>query len=45
MSRVRSSEAERLSVAAGVLADTAERYERVVEAVRTPGRGTEVGLD
>ncbi|MFJ6782541.1 FAD-dependent monooxygenase [Streptomyces yangpuensis] len=38
-------EAERLSVAAGVLADTAERYERVVEAVRTPGRGTEVGLD
>ncbi|MFD5882093.1 hypothetical protein [Streptomyces yangpuensis] len=25
--------------------DTAERYERVVEAVRTPGRGTEAGLD
>ncbi|MFJ6480017.1 MULTISPECIES: FAD-dependent monooxygenase [unclassified Streptomyces] len=38
-------EAERLPVAAAVLADTAERYERVVEAVRTPGRGTEVGLD
>ncbi|MFE0601889.1 FAD-dependent monooxygenase [Streptomyces sp. NPDC058892] len=38
-------EAERLSVAAGVLADTAERYQRVVEAVRTPGSGTEAGLD
>ncbi|MDX6762683.1 FAD-dependent monooxygenase [Streptomyces sp. F8] len=38
-------ETERLSVAAGVLADTAERYERVVEAVRTPGRGTEVALE
>ncbi|MEU9160533.1 FAD-dependent monooxygenase [Streptomyces sp. NPDC048424] len=38
-------EAERLPVAADVLADTAERYERVLEAVRTPGRGTEVGLD
>ncbi|MFB7170527.1 FAD-dependent monooxygenase [Streptomyces sp. NPDC056254] len=38
-------EAERLAVAAGVLADTAERYERVVAAVRTPGRGTEAGLD
>ncbi|MFB7253950.1 FAD-dependent monooxygenase [Streptomyces nojiriensis] len=37
-------EAERLPVAADVLADTAERYERVVEAVRTPGRGTEVGM-
>ncbi|MFE5805335.1 FAD-dependent monooxygenase [Streptomyces sp. NPDC056491] len=38
-------EAERLPVAAEVLADTAERYERVLEAVRTPGRGTEVGLE
>ncbi|MFJ6054014.1 FAD-dependent monooxygenase [Streptomyces sp. NPDC092307] len=37
-------EAERLPVAAKLLADTSERYERVVEAVRTPGRGTEVGL-
>ncbi|MEU7726787.1 FAD-dependent monooxygenase [Streptomyces sp. NPDC040724] len=38
-------EAERLPVAAEVLADTARRYERVMEAVRTPGRGTEAGLD
>ncbi|MGZ9934703.1 FAD-dependent oxidoreductase [Streptomyces sp. NC-S4] len=38
-------QAERLPVAAAVLADTAERYERVVDAVRTPGRGTEVGLE
>ncbi|WP_327738818.1 FAD-dependent monooxygenase [Streptomyces nojiriensis] len=38
-------EAERLPVVADVLADTAERYERVLEAVRTPGHGTEVGLD
>ncbi|MGW7329147.1 FAD-dependent monooxygenase [Streptomyces sp. NPDC054840] len=37
-------EAARLPVAADVLADTAERYQRVVEAVRTPGRGTEVGM-
>ncbi|MFD8410565.1 MULTISPECIES: FAD-dependent monooxygenase [unclassified Streptomyces] len=36
-------EAERLPVAAEVLADTTRRYERVVEAVRTPGNGTEVG--
>ncbi|MER7463246.1 FAD-dependent monooxygenase [Streptomyces sp. NPDC097981] len=38
-------QAERLPVAAEVLADTARRYERVVAAVRTPGRGTEAGLD
>ncbi|MGW6982956.1 FAD-dependent monooxygenase [Streptomyces sp. NPDC054932] len=38
-------QAERLPVAAEVLADTTERYERVMAAVRTPGRGTEVGLD
>ncbi|MFI7356306.1 FAD-dependent monooxygenase [Streptomyces avidinii] len=38
-------EAERLPVVADVLADTAERYERVLEAVRTPGRGTEVGMN
>ncbi|MET9600618.1 FAD-dependent monooxygenase [Streptomyces sp. NPDC006459] len=38
-------EAERLPVVADVLADTAERYERVMEAVRTPGRGTEVGMN
>ncbi len=38
-------EAERLAVAAAVVADTAQRYERVVEAVRTPGRGTEAGRD
>ncbi|MCX4718087.1 FAD-dependent monooxygenase [Streptomyces virginiae] len=37
-------EAVRLPVVADVLADTAERYERVTEAVRTPGRGTEVGM-
>ncbi|MEU3776122.1 FAD-dependent monooxygenase [Streptomyces sp. NPDC032472] len=37
--------AERLAVAAAVVADTAQRYERVVEAVRTPGRGTEAGRD
>ncbi|MET9960752.1 FAD-dependent monooxygenase [Streptomyces sp. NPDC006326] len=36
---------ERLPVAAEVLADTARRYERVVAAVRTPGVGTEAGLD
>ncbi|THA37495.1 FAD-dependent monooxygenase [Streptomyces sp. A1547] len=38
-------EAERLPVAAEVLADTSRRYERVMAAVRTPGRGTEAGLD
>ncbi|MFE2251916.1 FAD-dependent monooxygenase, partial [Streptomyces lavendulae] len=37
--------AERLPVAAEVLADTSRRYERVMAAVRTPGRGTEAGLD
>ncbi|MFJ3518534.1 FAD-dependent monooxygenase [Streptomyces sp. NPDC090131] len=42
---LKAYEAERLPVAAEVLADTAERYERVLEAVRTPGRGTEVGLE
>ncbi|MFG2988472.1 FAD-dependent monooxygenase [Streptomyces sp. NPDC048257] len=36
---------ERLPVAAEVLADTAERYERVRAAVRTPGQGTEVGME
>ncbi|MFK0252845.1 FAD-dependent monooxygenase [Streptomyces sp. NPDC090445] len=38
-------QAERLPVAAEVLADTTRRYERVVEAVRTPGRGTEAGIE
>ncbi|MFB6523044.1 hypothetical protein [Streptomyces sp. NPDC056401] len=38
-------QAERLPVAARVLADTARRYERVVAAVREPGRGTEAGLE
>ncbi|MEV0411753.1 FAD-dependent monooxygenase [Streptomyces sp. NPDC050448] len=38
-------EAERLPVATAVVADTAQRYERVVEAVRTPGRGIEAGLE
>ncbi|CAM5639428.1 hypothetical protein SAVIM338S_06233 [Streptomyces avidinii] len=37
-------EAERLPAAAAVLADTAQRHERVMAAVRTPGRGTEAGL-
>lgn len=37
-------EAERLPVALDVVADTARRYDRVVDAVRTPGRGTEAGL-
>ncbi|MGW7456226.1 FAD-dependent monooxygenase [Streptomyces sp. NPDC054797] len=37
-------EAERLPAAAHVLADTVARYERVVAAVRQPGRGTEAGL-
>ncbi|MGW1776531.1 FAD-dependent monooxygenase [Streptomyces sp. NPDC002104] len=38
-------QAERLPVAAELLADTARRYERVVAAVREPGRGTEAGLE
>ncbi|NXY98649.1 FAD-dependent monooxygenase [Streptomyces sp. BR123] len=38
-------QAERLPVAAEVLADTTRRHERVVEAVRTPGRGTEAGIE
>ncbi|MFJ8017224.1 FAD-dependent monooxygenase [Streptomyces sp. NPDC096339] len=38
-------EAERLPAAAHVLADTSERYERVLAAVREPGRGTEAGMD
>lgn len=37
-------EAERLPAAAAVLADTAQRHDRVMAAVRTPGRGTETGL-
>ncbi|MFD9306396.1 FAD-dependent monooxygenase [Streptomyces sp. NPDC060048] len=36
-------EAERLPAAAAVLADTEQRHERVMAAVRTPGRGTEAG--
>ncbi|RSS73962.1 FAD-dependent oxidoreductase [Streptomyces sp. WAC06614] len=38
-------EAERLPVAAHVLADTSARMRRVEEAVRTPGRGIEAALD
>ncbi|WP_328302145.1 FAD-dependent monooxygenase [Streptomyces sp. NBC_00435] len=38
-------EAERLPVAADLLTDTAQRYERVLAAVREPGRGTEAGLE
>ncbi|MFF1337774.1 FAD-dependent oxidoreductase [Streptomyces sp. NPDC058290] len=38
-------EAERLPVVTEVVADTSRRYERVVEAVRTPGRGIEAGLE
>ncbi|WP_405757988.1 MULTISPECIES: FAD-dependent monooxygenase [unclassified Streptomyces] len=38
-------QAERLPVVTEVVADTARRYERVVAAVRTPGRGTEAGMD
>ncbi|MFI9063279.1 FAD-dependent monooxygenase [Streptomyces sp. NPDC053429] len=38
-------EAERLPAAAEVVADTERRWERVVDAVRTPGRGTEVGRE
>ncbi|MFK0011955.1 FAD-dependent monooxygenase [Streptomyces sp. NPDC091027] len=37
-------EAERLPVAADLLTDTTRRYERVLAAVREPGRGTEAGL-
>ncbi|MFG2985787.1 FAD-dependent monooxygenase [Streptomyces sp. NPDC048258] len=37
-------EAERLPVAADLLADTVGRHERVMAAVREPGRGTEAGL-
>ncbi|WP_328929001.1 FAD-dependent monooxygenase [Streptomyces sp. NBC_00190] len=37
-------EAERLPAAAHVLADTVGRHERVLAAVREPGRGTEAGL-
>ncbi|MFD3873354.1 FAD-dependent monooxygenase [Streptomyces sp. NPDC058623] len=37
-------EAERLPVAAELLADTTERLERVLAAVREPGRGTEAAL-
>ncbi|MFD9407367.1 FAD-dependent monooxygenase [Streptomyces sp. NPDC059989] len=38
-------EAERLPVAAELLADTSRRMERVLAAVREPGNGTEAGLD
>lgn len=38
-------EAERLPAAAEVLADTSRRMERVMAAVREPGRGTEVGMN
>ncbi|MER6782669.1 MULTISPECIES: FAD-dependent monooxygenase [unclassified Streptomyces] len=38
-------QSERLPAATEVVADTARRYERVVEAVRTPGRGIEAGLE
>ncbi|MFD3548081.1 FAD-dependent monooxygenase [Streptomyces sp. NPDC058655] len=38
-------EAQRLPVAAALLTDTAQRMERVMAAVREPGRGTEAGLD
>ncbi|MCP3753656.1 FAD-dependent monooxygenase [Streptomyces sp. TBY4] len=38
-------QAERLPVAAELLADTARRYERVMAAVGEPGRGTEAGLE
>lgn len=37
-------EAERLPVAAEVLADTSRRMETVMAAVREPGRGTEAGM-
>ncbi|MEV8531316.1 FAD-dependent monooxygenase [Streptomyces sp. NPDC051211] len=39
-----SYERERLPAAARLLADTTARMRRVVEAVRTPGIGTEAGL-
>ncbi|MEU9148711.1 FAD-dependent monooxygenase [Streptomyces sp. NPDC048349] len=38
-------EAERLPVAAEVLADTSRRMDRVMAAVREPGRGTEAGMN
>jgi 2-polyprenyl-6-methoxyphenol hydroxylase-like FAD-dependent oxidoreductase len=38
-------EAERLPAAEALLTDTTRRMERVVSAVREPGRGTETGLD
>ncbi|CAL9601226.1 Flavin-dependent monooxygenase [Streptomyces sp. enrichment culture] len=38
-------ESERLPAAQAVVADTTQRYERVVKAVRTPGRGTEAGMN
>ncbi|MGW6708073.1 FAD-dependent monooxygenase [Streptomyces sp. NPDC054956] len=38
-------EAERLPAAAALLTDTARRHERVAEAVHTPGRGTEAGME
>ncbi|WP_073908582.1 FAD-dependent monooxygenase [Streptomyces sp. CB00455] len=38
-------EAERLPVAAELLADTTRRMERVLAAVREPGVGTEAGMD
>ncbi|MFJ9789168.1 FAD-dependent oxidoreductase [Streptomyces globosus] len=38
-------EAERLPAARAVVTDTTRRYERVVQAVRTPGRGTEAGMN
>ncbi|MBT2477474.1 FAD-dependent monooxygenase [Streptomyces sp. ISL-94] len=38
-------EAERLPVAAELLADTSRRMERVLAAVREPGTGTEAGLE
>ncbi len=38
-------EGERLPVAAEVLADTTRRMERVMAAVREPGRGTEAGMN
>lgn len=38
-------EAERLAVAADLLTDTSRRMDRVMEAVREPGRGTEAGME
>uniref|UniRef100_A0AAU2JZ52 FAD-dependent monooxygenase n=1 Tax=Streptomyces sp. NBC_00049 TaxID=2903617 RepID=A0AAU2JZ52_9ACTN len=37
-------EAERLPAAAHLLTDTVERHQRVMAAVREPGRGTEAGM-